>query len=733
MQTNQNEPPTEAAAGAPPERAPARVGPPGHVVALPFLVFLAAIATLPTAAPATAQTPDTLRRDTVYEIEPIAVRAVRPSITVGGVSAVEVRLDSVRFQAAPLLEHVLRQLPLVQVRTNSRGEAQIALRGAEERQVAILLDGVPLTLGWDHRTDLSIVPLTAAQTVRLVRGMSSVLHGPNVLGGVVEIGMADEPITRPEPLTLAAGVDQHGGYSAGAMSGLAVDLDDASLVIRGGVGRRQHDGFPAPPDADAVYPSLRGDRLRVNSDMEHTDGFLSARYARGDAWIAASAMAFESERGVPPELSEQEPRLWRYPNASRFLGVVTAGTGFRENRFGEAQLRLNIGVDLGATEIRSYLPPGTPSDPGLDASAFFATTDGTEESDHRTVTVRVTGEQNVGPFQLRTAGTFAEIRHDETVTVGIASGSPDRYPAEYRQRLWSAGGELDLPFRIGSIGPFTGGRLSAGIALDGADTPGTGGPVEGPAMTEWGGRLGLSASTGIGGLVVHTAVSRRGRFPALREMYSTALGRFERNPDLRPELLTAVEAGFTSRFGRYDLQVVGFHQRLDHAIVRGAPPAGSTARYQRINRDRIRSTGLEVLAGYSRGRLTLESEFTIQDVKVIEPDSEGVRAEYEPELVAGIGGNLPLPVGLEVGAEVEYVASQYCAMPVPGQEEYQRLDGSARADVQLARAFRFDRGLASFQRVGLELAIDNLTDSTVYDQCGLPQPGRTFRLQLRLD
>jgi iron complex outermembrane receptor protein len=30
------------------------------------------------------------------------------------------------------------------------------------------------------------------------------------------------------------------------------------------------------------------------------------------------------------------------------------------------------------------------------------------------------------------------------------------------------------------------------------------------------------------------------------------------------------------------------------------------------------------------------------------------------------------------------------------------------------------------------LGLDNVTDATVYDQCGLPQPGRTLRLGLDL-
>lgn len=686
-------------------------------------------------APITAQRPDTLRQDTVYEIEPIAVRAVRPSATAGGVSAIEVRLDSVRFQPAPLLEHVLRELPLVQVRANSRGEAQLALRGAEERQIAILLDGVPLTLGWDHRTDLSVIPLTAAHSIQLVRGLSSILHGPNVLGGVVSIGMGSVDVTRVEPLRFAVGIDDTGGYSAGVAAGTMVGLEDEGrLLVRGGIGRRERDGFPSPDRVDALYPALEGAELRVNSDLRHTDGFASLRYSRERYWVSASTTAFQAERGVPPELNEDGPRLWRYPEIWRAVTVITGGVGGIENGLGMATIDASIGVDVGGTFIEDFAMPAAPADPSTSSAAFFATLDETEESDDRTVTVRVRGDQSLrNGATVSAAATYADIQHDEVITIGL-TGTPEAFPGEYRQRLWSIGTELDVPFDLGGLGPLTGGRVSGGIAFDGADTPETGGAVaRGPSTTEWGGRLGLSATTSGGGLLVHTAVSRRGRFPALREMYSTALGRFEPNPDLQPEILMVYEAGFTSRFGRYDLQVVGFHQRLDNAIVRGAPPAGSTARFQRVNRDLIRSTGLEIMAGYSVGRLALETEVTFQDVEVVEPGSSGVRAEYEPELAGGIGGTVPLIAGIEAGTELEYWGRQFCSSPRPGQEDYMTLDPSTRTDIQLARTFRLPRATATFQQVGVELAVDNVADSAVYDQCGLPQPGRTLRLQVRLN
>jgi iron complex outermembrane receptor protein len=689
---------------------------------------LLALATL-LPLPAHAQTADTLRQDTVYELEPIAVRAVRPSATPGGVSAIEVRLDSVRFRPAPLLEHVLRELPLVQVRSNSRGEAQLALRGAEERQIAILLDGIPLTLGWDHRTDLSVIPLTAAQSIQVVRGLSSVLHGPNVLGGVVEIGMGSADVPRVEPLRVAAGIDQTGGYSLAAGSGANVWLEQGRLQVRGGVGYRSRDGVSAPSGLEPVYPALTEGDLLANSYLEHTDGYASVRYSSGTRWLAASTTAFLAERGVLPELDQDGPRLWRYPELWRSMTVLTGGVDEVMNGLGSLDLEASVGIDLGSTSIHDFAMPATPSDPGTGPDAFYATLNETEESDDRTLTGRIRADQRIGGLTLSAAATYADVLHEEVITYDVQT-APNPVPGEYRQRLWSVGTELDFPFGF-DLGPFTGGRLSGGIALDGAATLDRGDGSEGPSTREWGGRLGLSASTTGGGLIFHSSVSRKGRFPALREMYSEALGKFEPNPGLDAEVLTVAEVGFTSRFGRYDLQMVGFHQRLDNAIVRGAPN-DPTYRFRRVNRDLIRSTGAEVLAGYSVGRLALETEFTLQTVDVVEPGTEGVRAEYEPELAGGVGGTLPLFAGIEAGAEVQYWGEQFCSSPQPGQSDYVRLEPSSRTDVQFARTFRLP-DMATFQRLGVEVAVDNVTNAAIYDQCGLPQPGRTLRLQIRLN
>ncbi len=700
-----------------------------HHTGAPGLIALAA--TLALCLPLHAQAPDSLRPDTVYRIEPIAIRAVRPSTTAGGVSAVVMRMDSVRFRTAPLLEDVLRALPLVQVRANSRGEAQLAIRGADERQVAILLDGVPLTLGWDHRTDLSVVPVTGAQRIQLIRGLSSVLHGPNVLGGAVEVEMAAPDVHAP-PIRASVGVEDNGGYAFAAQTGGALDAGAGTLALRAGMGRRWRPGIASPAGATAVYPALSADELRVNSDLSHTDGFLSARYGGASGpWVAGTASAFTAVRGVPPELHEAGPRLWRYPELWRAVGILSAGTGGIESSLGTADIRFSAGVDRGAMRIDGFALPAQPERATLPSDSFFSTLDEREVDDDLTVTTRLLAEQRLGSgTAVRAAITYADIQHDEVISTSLAGGDPAREAGGYRQRLWSAGTEVDLPFSLGESSALSGGRMSAGVVLDGGDTPRTGGAGPGLAVREWGGRIGVSVGSRGGAVLLHAAASRRGRFPALREMYSTALGKFEPNPGLQPEILTAIEGGFTARVGPYDVQAVGFHQRLADAIVRGAAPAGSSARYMRVNRDQVRSTGLEILAGYAHRRFALETELTLQDVRAIAAGGRAVRAEYEPEVAAGIGGTAPLPAGLELGAELEYRGQQYCVAPYPGEENYVALDPDTRVDVQLARTFRLPR---SGRHLGMELAVDNVADSAVYDQCGLPQAGRTLRLQLRVN
>jgi iron complex outermembrane receptor protein len=672
--------------------------------------------------PASGQLPDTLRADTtntpVFELQGITVMVPRPVSTTGGASAVEVKLDSMLVSPAPTLEQVLREMPLIQIRRNSRGEAQPALRGGEDRQIAVIFDGVPLTLSWDARTDLSIIPLTAAQNLNLIRGLSSVLHGPNVLGGVVEVDIARGSNRQyaPRPFQMDLGVDQTGARSIGVTVGKGLESQGGTWVLRAGAGHQSRDGMVLPGGAGeeaGLNPSLLtedGD-LRLNTDESRVDGFFSARYLSDSGrWMSLSASGLSVERGVAPEAHVEGPRLWRYPSQIRFFSGLSGGTGQRQTFLGEGDLEGTIGIDLGSTDIDQF------------ASEAYQEITGGESSDDRTLTLRVLGDHSLGSQgELRGALTYADVNHDEVLD-GVEKN-------RYRQRLWSLGAEAEWAFDglSGAEGPG-GTRLTIGLALDGSDTPETAGKPDIGRLGDWGGRFGLTSLVASDRILFHGALSRRTRFPALRELYSGALGRFLPNPELKPETLTGGEVGMTLNGVGMGFQAVAFHQRLTDGILRSTVTTPEGKKYQRVNEDEVRSTGFEILASGNIGFVGLAGDLTLQKVRGIAVDGTEEQLEYEPAVAGKVTADISLWSGFRATATTRFMGSQYCQNPEA--EGLEQFDGSQHLDLGLRRAFGGSGGV--FSSVEAVLRLENATDALVMDQCGLPQPGRTFRLQLRI-
>ena len=674
--------------------------------------ILATAVMLAAASAVNAQTPrDTLAHDTIYRIAPIRVQTARAVTAAGGASAVEVRLDSLALAPVSTVADVLRALPLVQVRTNSRGEVHFSLRGSgsDTRQAAVLLDGVPLTLGWDARSDLSVIPTTAARTLTLTRGAPSVLYGPNALGGVVSIGVASalDRSTTPS-FELGSSIDHTGAYSAAASGTGVLDAGAGFIAVRGGFGWRDRAGLARP--GGVHEPGLRTDDVLTNTDTEQIDAFLGGRYTGGAGqWLSLSTSGFLAERGVAPELHVQEPRLWRYPHVARGVFALAGGTGVRNLiGGGSGDAELSIGVDVGSNRIDSY------------ATRAYDSVIESEEGDDRTLTVRLLGDHTLGArTDLSAALTYADITHDE-----LLDGEPE---TRYRQRLWSAATELNWrPRARAGAGEWS---FTAGAVADGADTPETGGRPALDALTAWGARFGATRVVAGGTALLHGAVSRRARFPALRELYSGALGRFEPNPTLRPEELIVAEAGATAQLGGAEVQGVLFHHRLSDAVVRITTPAG---RFRRVNRDEMRSYGVEALASTTVHGIALAADLTLQDVALIDPGApeDQNEPEYQPRVIAGLHASAPLFAGLNGNAQLRYTDTQFCVHPDLGADV--EIDAATRVDLQLARGFGVRRGSALLSRMELSAALDNALDATTYDQCGIPQPGRTLRLQLRL-
>lgn len=652
---------------------------------------------------------DSIRVDTAaFRITGLRVRAQRPVTTVGGASALEIEVDEMDLPAVPTMSEVLHEITGVLVRTNSRGQSEISVRGSESRQVAVLFDGVPLTLGYDARTDVSMLPADAIRRIDFVRGLSTLLHGPNVLGGVVEMDVARAPVLIDSPsLQASATVDDAKGWATSASAAVPFRSSAGRGMVRVGAGARDSPGFPLPHGVDE--PVSTGDDLRLNTDYHNVDGFLGLRYALdGGTWASVSALSHKGDRGIAAELGAAEPRLWRYPDIHRTVVAASGGTGDRATPLGRGDLEASVGFDDGTTNIRSY------------TSRAYDELDGYENGDDRTVSLRVLGDHTLGSRgDLRSSFTWADITHDEDVDGEVRA---------FEQKLMSVAVEnvwrlIDRP-RPG----LSALSLSFGGAWDRGTTPRTGGLEALPTIDDWGARVGLSALIAGGDVMLHAGASRRGRFPALRETYSEALNRFVPNPDLTPEHLVAVEAGVTSRLGDGELQVVGFRHALSDAIRRISLPDGKR---KRVNSEQLESVGVEVLFSQTFGSLEVGGGFTLQSVQLTDPRTlVNTNPENVPERSGSAHVRLPLASGLVVSTGVEYTGAQYCIDPDSGEDV--RLAGGSWLNAAISKVWPFSTPGGGTRSIETTISGLNLTDTALYDSCGLPRAGRLLRLQVRV-
>jgi iron complex outermembrane receptor protein len=347
---------------------------------------------------------------------------------------------------------------------------------------------------------------------------------------------------------------------------------------------------------------------------------------------------------------------------------------------------------------------------------------GIELGDEEALTLRALLTHSMGSATMRAGWTAADIQYEETL--------PPATPADYRQKLSSTGVELDVP-----LGASTG--LAGGVVFDQSKSPETGGREPGQEpFDNVGWRLGISHELNPGwGL--HASLSERSRFPALRELYSGALDRFTPNPNLKPETLMAIEGGVTLSIASGStystLQVTGFRHRLEDAVVRIT--LSNPTRFMRINRDRIQSTGVELLGGLTFGanpnrEVTLNGDALLQSIRIFDATANDAErhAENNPEVRGRLELGVPLPWQMRGFATTRHTGKQYC-LHADTQREV-TLRAATATDLAVQRTVSVSSG--PFRVLRTVLSFDNVGNAAVFDQCGLPQPGRTLRMMMTL-
>lgn len=585
---------------------------------------------------------------------------------------------------------VLRGIAGVTVRTNSRGETIARIRGAEERQTQVFLDGAPLAVPWDGRIDLGLLPAGLLGGVRVVKGAAPIEYGANAVAGVVEFR------------TRSVGQGNFAHLEAGSLGSgsaslvLAERLGEVDAVFAAGGITRDAEPLAGP----LAFGQVPGEG-RTNTDLDAGSLFAALGTTSGALTLRASLLHLGARRGIAPESDrppEAGPRYWRYPDIALTQATVNVALALDA----DSEARLTGWRQWFGQEIEQF------------RSIAYADLRGRQEDDDDTIGGRLTLTHPAGPLALRWAASAQSSTHEQ-VDTDFPPGQADGR-LRFRQNLFSLGVEADAPLASGA-------RLTLGAAYDRAETPLTGDKPPREAFDAWAGSAALSLDVGEDA-VLTVSGGRRTRFPTARELFGAALGRFALNPELAPEQAWFADAELRWQRPGVTVMVNPFLIRSEDTLAQRVLDDG---RRQRFNLAGATSLGVDGLISYDIAEaLRFELSATALRARADADAAPFRRLPQRPsfEALAAIDWNVPGRFDLR--AELRGVGSA-----VDLDAEGELVDLPAAAELALRAAVP----LIGFgeNRLFLTLAVDNLTDARILPQAGLPLPGRLWRVGLRLD
>jgi outer membrane cobalamin receptor len=405
-------------------------------------------------------------------------------------------LDETKIERVkPLdLSEAIRYAPGVTVTFGDKSVYTLKLRGVDSRRIALLIDGIPVYEPYFSTFDLKTVSTDGIDSLKLTRGPSSVLYGPNTLGGIVNV-ITHRPTGKPT-LSLRASYGEFNTRNLGLQSGFQL----SRWAFVGSLLYQDSDGYYFPDEAS-------GKRVqRINTDYQRINLNGKIYFNPWDnTEILFNTGIYLSDYAMPPDIDASRPRYWRFKKWNRYSlngGGYTALSEKLMIRYRAFFVQYDNVLDM-------Y------NDPELTQRRFESTHDNSVYGFFGLADLSL-AQANQLKFSLTYQGEKARTQDD----IGDLWN-------RYDQSTFSVGLEdhfsladkwvLIVGLSLDYLNKFTGENTSRLNPLAGVKYT----PFE--------------------FLDVHFSFSQKSRFPSMRSMYSDSSG----NPDLLSEKGTIWELGFT--------------------------------------------------------------------------------------------------------------------------------------------------------------------------------------------
>lgn len=601
--------------------------------------------------------------------------------------------DEIGNSAALTIDDFLRRTPGFSLfRRSSSLVAHPTTQGASLRGVGptgasralVLLDGIPLNDafgGWVH---WSKIPMLSVDRIEVVRGGGSTAWGSGAMAGVINV------ITRPlDPGWSLEGLAGNRGTVRASVRGVA-ELGPVSVGLDGQY--FETDGYYV------VHPDQRGPIDEEAFSRNRSAMATVVVPVATASSLTVRAGAFAEDRGNGTPFTRNDTRSGRFSSTLDF--VESDEVQWEWTLFGEHSVFASTfsSVNSGRTEERPALDQfDVPATMGGTAVQFWRDI-GENHSLTGAVDMRwITGETNEDFFFQ--AGDFINRRRAGGSQALAGMFVENAYEPDDSWRF-SLGARVD--YWNNFDGEFRQWNRATGATTASEDFSQRDGSVLSPRA----------------GVVHHLteAISLRAaayqgfRAPTINELYRpfrVGADETRANPELDPERITGLEAGFDVEFSdRWHGLVTGFWNDLDDPITNvtiGASSAGGALR-QRQNLDRATVYGLEMEVGWK-----VHSNWTVSGGVLLsratvrrasqQPELEGNRLPQTPDRTAILRSRWEWGDGYLLEIQGRYAGPQF-----EDDLNTRRLAGFWVADLYAAR--QLGEGATLF--VGVENVFDRL-------------------------
>lgn len=289
---------------------------------------------------ATGQQTETDSADRVYRLGQVEVQGDIPD------QLHTVSRDQLDMQGAQDVANAVGFLPGLHLqKVGSKNELMLTIRGFDLRHTPLLYDGIPVYQPYDGYFDLSRMGTAGISRIRLSKSYSSIMLGPNALGGAVNVISS-----QPQPgisLNLEAGYCTEKAHYQRLGFGLATEKYYLQLDLSNYW--QSYYPMAKTPDSD-----LEDNRIRNNSHQYARKIHLKAGYRPAMGQHFSLNYTFtDGEKGNPLYLGSkpwERPRYWQWPRWDVHSIYVIA-----DNRLGDKlKLKSRVFNDKFDNRLEAY-------------------------------------------------------------------------------------------------------------------------------------------------------------------------------------------------------------------------------------------------------------------------------------------------------------------------------------------------------------------------------------------